>query len=143
MVPADRGEPMYEHVSTGRLPSPETIAALVAESYDSFKSNTDGANSGVYPALAKVASELFGVCLVGVSGNEYTAGDTAHEFSIMSVSKPFVFALVCQSLGPDDARSKLGANATGLAFDSVEALERSEDGRTNPMVNPGPSLPPV
>ena len=128
---------MYEHVSTGNLPSRETVAALVAESHDKFNSNSEGANSTVYPALAEVPSELFGVCLVGVSGNEYTAGDTAYEFSIMSVSKPFVFAIVCASIGPDEARSKLGTNATGLPFDSIEAVARSGDGRTNPMVNPG------
>ena len=28
-------------------------------------------------------------------------------------------------------------NATGLPFNSLEAVERSGDGRTNPMVNPG------
>ena len=28
-------------------------------------------------------------------------------------------------------------NATGLAFDSVAAAERSPDGRSNPMVNAG------
>ncbi|MBV8703766.1 MAG: glutaminase A, partial [Acetobacteraceae bacterium] len=56
---------------------------------------------------------------------------------IMSVSKPFVFALVCQVIGPKRARQKLGANSTGRAFNSLEAIERGKDGRTNPMVNPG------
>ena len=55
----------------------------------------------------------------------------------MSVSKPFVFALVCQALGPEEAREKLGVNSTGLPFNSADAIERSGDGRTNPMVNPG------
>ncbi len=55
----------------------------------------------------------------------------------MSVSKPFVFALVCQVLGADVARRRLGVNATGLPFNSLTAVERSEDGRTNPMVNSG------
>ena len=45
-------------------------------------------------------------------GVDITAvGDTDHEFSIMSVSKPFLFALICQEIGPSDARAKLGANA--------------------------------
>jgi len=64
-------------------------------------------------------------------------GETDHEFSIMSVSKPFLFALVCQLLGAEDARAKLGANATGFAFNSVAGIERIPDGRTNPMVNAG------
>ena len=55
----------------------------------------------------------------------------------MSISKPFVFALVCEALGSDRARDTLGVNATGLPFNSVTAIEQSPDGRTNPMVNPG------
>jgi glutaminase len=91
----------------------------------------------VYPALARVPSDLFGVCVVGTSGRGYAAGDVDYPFSIMSVSKPFVFALVCELIGPDAARDKLGASATGLAFNSLAAVERTVDGRTNPMVNAG------
>jgi glutaminase len=124
-------------VSTGHLPTPEAIAALVNEAHARYKSDTDGENSQVYPALARVPRDLFGVCVAGVSGKVYAAGDTDHEFSIMSVSKPFVFALVCQQMGAEQAREKLGANATGMPFNSLAAVERSADGRTNPMVNAG------
>jgi glutaminase len=55
----------------------------------------------------------------------------------MSVSKPFVFALVCERLGAAEARRRLGVNATGLPFNSLAAIERGDDGRTNPMVNGG------
>jgi glutaminase len=106
----------------------------VAEAHARRKTNSEGKNSEVYPALSRVPSELFGVCLVGASGRLYAAGDT--EFSIMSVSKPFVFALVCQELGAERARGS-EQNATGLPFNSLAAVERSEDGRTNPMVNAG------
>jgi glutaminase len=119
-------------VSTGDLPTPEMVAALVAEAHARFKSNTDGENSLVYPALAKTPSNLFGVCVAGVSGKIYAAGDTDHQFSIMSVSKPFV-----REIGAERARDKLGVNATGLPFNSFTAVERSADGRTNPMVNAG------
>jgi len=124
-------------VSTGRLPTPEQVATLVAEAHARFKSNRDGENSQVYPALAGVSKELFGVCVVGTSGNVYAAGDTDYQFTIMSVSKPFVFALVCESIGAELARERLGANSTGLPFNSLSAIERGEDGRTNPMVNAG------
>ena len=113
------------------------VQRLVCDAHRRFKSNGDGQNSQVYPALARVPSELFGICVVGTSGRVYAAGDADHEFSIMSVSKPFVFALVCQAIGPEEARAKLGANATGLPFNSLAAIERSADGRTNPMVNAG------
>lgn len=91
----------------------------------------------MYPALRAAPPDLFGICLVGTSGATYAAGDTDHEFTIMSVSKPFVFALVCQEIGPEAARNRIGVNSTGLPFNSVAAVERSPDGRTNPMVNAG------
>jgi glutaminase len=75
--------------------------------------------------------------VVGTNGGVVAVGDAEHEFSIMSVSKPFVFALVCQLLGAEEVRQKLGVNATGLAFNSLAAVEQSRDGRTNPMVNSG------
>jgi glutaminase len=125
------------YVSTGHLPSPEVVKALVAEAHERYKSNQEGQNSQVYPALARVPSSLFGICVVGTSGNVYAVGDADCEFTIMSVSKPFIFALVCQTLGHETVREKIGVNATGLAFNSLAAIERGDDGKTNPMVNAG------
>ena len=128
---------MTPFVSTGELPPPELVRSLVAEAYERYKTNAEGASSRVYPALARVPNDLFGVCVAGTSGNVYSAGDADYEFSIMSVSKPFVFALVCQLLGAELARERIGVNGTGLPFDSLTAVEQSVDGRTNPMVNAG------
>jgi glutaminase len=119
------------------LPPPEKVKALVAEAHRRFKSDKEGKNSQVYPALAKVPAKLFGICVVGTNGNVHAAGDSEHEFTIMSVSKPFLFALVCQVVGVEAARQKIGVNATGRAFNSLEGIERNPDGRTNPMVNSG------
>src|SRR5262245_45837247 len=120
------------YVSTGHLPPSEQVKGLVAEAYERYKSNTDGQCSQVYPALARVPSQLFGVCVVGTSGNVYAAGDSDHEFTVMSVSKPFIMALVCELVGPEQLREKVGVNATGRAFNSAEGVERGDDGRTNP-----------
>ncbi len=125
------------YISTGHLPPSEQVRILVAEAYERFKSNDEGKVSDVYPALARVPFELFGISEVGTTGEVYEIGDSEYEFTIMSVSKPFVFALVCEVLGADLVRQKIGVNATGLAFNSLAAIEQSADGRTNPMVNPG------
>jgi glutaminase len=124
-------------VSTGRPPTDGQVARWVGEAHAIFKANTEGQSSGVYPALARVPSDPFGVCAVDTNGNTYAAGDVDYAFSIMSVSKPFVFALVCQLIGAEKARDLLGVNSTGLPFNSVEAVERGAGGRTNPMVNAG------
>ncbi len=110
---------------------------LVNDAYERFCSDRGGEVSSVYPALARVSPDLFGVCVVGTSGNAYAAGDEDAEFSIMSVSKPFVFALVAQAIGVEETRQKIGVNATGYAFNSLAAIERSPSGQTNPMVNSG------
>jgi glutaminase len=125
------------YVSTGHLPPAEMIRSLVAEAHERFKDDTTGTNSQVYPALARVPSELFGICVVGTQGNIYSVGDAEYEFTIMSVSKPFIFALVCEALGVEQVRQKIGVNATGRAFNSLEAIERGPGGQTNPMVNSG------
>ena len=94
----------YSYVSTGHLPPPEQIVRLVDEAHARYRLNTDGKNSQVYPALAEVPSQLFGICVVGTNGEIYSVGEAEHEFSIMSVSKPFLFALVCQEIGAEQAR---------------------------------------
>jgi glutaminase len=124
-------------VSTGCLPGGECVQALIEETHRRFLGLAEGENADYIPALAAVPPELFGVCLAEVSGVVHEAGDTQVPFSIQSVSKPFVFALICQAIGEDAAREKLGANSTGLPFNSVVAIERTGDGTTNPMVNAG------
>ncbi len=125
------------YASTGELPSPETVARLVATAHTTFKKSYDGVVADYIPALAAVPPDLFGISVAGTNGNITSAGDTDHLFTIQSVSKPFVFALVCQELGPDSARSLLGVNATGQPFNSVMAVELNESRTMNPMVNAG------
>lgn len=125
------------YVSTGRLPPDEQVKALVDEAYELFRRDDDGENASHYPALARVPRHLFGICVASVSGAVYAAGDADDAFTIMSVAKPFTFALVCQAIGVDEARAKLGLNATGLPFNSIMAIELHPQRLTNPMVNPG------
>jgi glutaminase len=132
-----RRDDVTDFVSTGTLPSPNRVQELVDGAHERFHATPRGAVSTVYPALAAVSPELFGVAVAGVAGSVYTAGDAATEFTIMSVAKPFVFAMVCEALGTDEARSRIGANATGLPFNSLAAVETGPGGRTNPMVNAG------
>jgi len=125
------------YISTGGLPDPSTVDDLVRMTYELYRGVGEGTVSDVYPALARVDPNTFGVCVVATNGRLFEAGDTRHPFTIMSVAKPFVFALMCQAVGVDAIRELVGVNATGLPFNSVQAVERSPSGRTNPMVNPG------
>jgi glutaminase len=124
-------------VSTGALPSEREVAELLDEAYLRYRGLEEGAVADYIPALAQADPTMFGVCVAGVGGRVFSVGEAEHEFSIQSVSKPFVFALVCQALGHQEARRKLGVNSTGLPFNSVMAIELNEDRTMNPMVNAG------
>ncbi|HMN95366.1 MAG TPA: glutaminase A [Phycisphaerales bacterium] len=124
-------------VSTGRLPEPGLVGRLVREAWERYRHVDDGTVADYIPALAKVSRTLFGLAVVGVDGTVHAAGDAEAEFSIQSISKPFVFALVCQAIGSEPARERVGVNATGLPFNSVMAVELNRSRTMNPMVNAG------
>ncbi len=125
------------YVSTGRLPAGERVRALVDEAYELFRTNTDGELSQVYPKLAAVDPDMFGICVANTEGATVEAGDAEVEFTIMSVAKPFVLARMCSVHSPEAVLEFVGVNATGRRFNSLSAIEDRPDGRTNPMVNPG------
>lgn len=130
-------DPDSAYVSSGELPPYARVAELVATARDRFSGIDQGEVSTVYPALARMPSALFGVCVVDTQGRIHAAGDAEHPFTIMSVSKPFVFALICERIGATSARARLGVNATGRSFNSLAGIEAAPEGRTNPMVNAG------
>ncbi len=124
-------------VSTGRLPEPARVARLVREAHERYRAVDEGEVADYIQALARVDRRLFGIGIVGVNGAVHEIGDAAHAFSIQSVSKPFVFALVCQAIGAEVAGEKIGVHATGLPFNSVMAIELNADRTMNPMVDAG------
>jgi hypothetical protein len=102
---AEQAERPY--VSTGHLPAAETVQKLVSDAHRRFKWNIGGKNSKNSQVYSALASDLFGVCVVGTSGSVCAAGE---------------FVLVCETIGPEKARDKLEANATGLAAGGSEGV---------------------
>ena len=113
--------------------------ALVAEAYERYRDDDEGAISQRLPGARRGAGRALRHLRRRHQRRASTRPATPTlEFTIMSVSKPFVFALVCEALGAERARERLGVNATGLPFNSVDGgRARARDGRTNPMVNSG------
>lgn len=125
------------YVSTGRLPAESEIGTVLAEAHGRYATVMDGSLSNVYPALASAKVGDFGLCLAATDGRLFEVGDVRRPFTIMSVAKPFVFALIVQAVGLESVRRQVGVNATGLPFNSLHAVERDPGGHTNPMVNAG------
>ena len=124
-------------VSSGSLPRPDQVGEALVEAHERYRHDRSGSLSTVYPALALADPGLFGMAVVTGRGEMHECGDARTPFTLMSVAKPFVLGLVCERVGLARVRQLVGVNATGLPFNSVEAVERSPGGRTNPMVNPG------
>lgn len=124
-------------VSTGRLAATADVRRILDDTWAEVVEDTGGENSDVYPALAAADPEQFGLCVVATDGRVFDCGDADAGFALMSVAKPFTFALVCADLGPERARAELGVNATGQPFNAVDPVLAARGGRTNPMVNAG------
>jgi glutaminase len=119
------------------IPDATSIKSVLQEAHDRFKSVNDGQNASYIPYLAKVPSNLFGLAVTTSEGKVYEIGDTRYEFAIESISKVFSLALLMEERGPDEVRSKVGADPTGLPFNSVVAVELQSGKPLTPLVNAG------
>jgi len=117
--------------------APATIEKLLTEAHSKFAGVTEGANADYIPALAEVDPELFGISLVTPDGRVYDVGDANYTFSIQSISKAFVAATVIEQQGARAMMDKIGVDATGQPFNSIEAIEMIDERSVNPLVNAG------
>ncbi|WP_105199815.1 MULTISPECIES: glutaminase A [unclassified Pseudoalteromonas] len=113
------------------------VEQILAQAHTLYKDEKSGANADYIPALAKVDSEQFAIALVTTDGKIFTQGDIDSHFSIQSISKVFTLALAMEQQGPEAILDKIGANATGLPFNSVTAIELNPARSVNPLVNAG------
>ncbi|MFD1812823.1 glutaminase A [Rhodococcus gannanensis] len=124
-------------VATGSLPGWEQVEAHVVDAHERYLPRTEGAVADYIPALAAADPDLFGISVAEVSGSVHAVGAADTAFSIQSISKAFVYALVSDALGHDVVRERVGVNNTGLSFNSVIAIELNDGHPMNPMVNAG------
>jgi len=115
----------------------QDIEKVLKDAHAKFKGDQGGKNADYIPALAEVDPKLFGISLVTVDGKAYDVGDVESPFSIQSISKVFTLALVMQSHGEDDIIEKVGVDATGQPFNSINAIEDIQERSVNSFVNAG------
>lgn len=118
-------------------PAVEDVERVLRDAHAAYKDVSEGANASYIPALASVPSGLFGLAAVTVDGKTVEIGDTQHEFAIESISKVFSMALAMEEVGAETVRAKIGANPTGLPFNSVIAVELHGGKPLSPLVNAG------
>ena len=113
------------------------INKVLKEAYNKYKGDMGGTNAEYIKALATVDSNIFAITFVDTKGNVYEVGDTKEVVSIQSISKVFTAALVMSERGDKFVQEKIGVNATGLAYNSIIAIEQHSGSASNPFVNAG------
>ena len=136
MVGAE-GDAIRQQAFTGRLPSDGFIDTTLVDIHRRYRGLDDGEVADYIPTLAEADPDRFGLSLIESAGTVHETGDAAIEFSIQSISKAFVFALVCQARSTELVHERVGVNNTGLPFNSVMAIELNDGKPLNSMVNAG------
>lgn len=96
----------------------------------------DGALASYIPELSTVDPESFGLSLSTSDGYVYKSGDTAVEFTIQSISKPFTYALALELIGQDAVDAKIGVEPSGEAFNEI-SVDNVTKTPKNAMINAG------
>ena len=112
------------------------IEDYLNELHGEYASLKDGQVATYIPELAKANPEWFGICLVTANGAVYQVGDYLQQFTIQSISKPFVYGLALEDNGRAEVLKKVGVEPTGDAFNSI-SLEPATGRPRNPMINAG------
>lgn len=140
-VPQGEGSPVAPEaaaatpsVALAELDSDDLRAALLAV-VAALQSNREGV---VYAdAVDGTDPEDLAIAVTLVDGRSVAVGEVGARFPLMSVSKPFTYALAVEQRGAEFMIERVGVNATGLPYNAVAAGAVRRTTEQNPMVNAG------
>ncbi len=113
------------------------IKQAAQEAYEASKGIKGGANANYIPYLANIDPGLFGLSVTLTDGTCLNFGDTGYRFGIESVSKVPTAILAMIQHTPEGVLRQIGADATGLPFNSIFAILLENDHPSTPLVNAG------
>ena len=113
------------------------IQEAASQAYDYASKVSGGANADYIPFLANIDPSLFGLSVMLPDGTAVNLGDTSYRFGIESVSKVPTAILAMRQHSPQGVLEKIGADATGLPFNSIFAILLENDHPSTPLVNAG------
>ena len=114
----------------------DTITGLLRGALEEVRPLGDGAPASYIPELAQADPERLALSVVGPRGRVRSVGDEDAEFTIQSMSKPFVLALALVEHGRDAVFAKVGAEPSGEPFNAI-SLEADTGRPANPLINAG------
>src|SRR5690625_2136844 len=119
------------------MSSSDQYQTLVNTVHEKYRAEPGGANADYIPFLANIPSDLSALAIVTNKGEIFQAGDSDYRFAIESISKMCTLVQALEDFGAETVREKIGAEATGLPFNSVMALELHGGKPLSPLVNAG------
>ena len=122
--------------SSTSLESSSPILDYLKELHKTYAGLLEGTVASYIPELAKADPNWFGIALVTASGAVYEIGDSRQEFTLQSISKPFVYGLALEDNTRAEVLAKVGVEPTGDAFNAI-SLEPGTGRPRNPMINAG------
>ncbi|MET0734898.1 MAG: glutaminase A [Microbacterium sp.] len=114
----------------------DPITALLEDVLDEIRPRGGGQPAAYIPELAEAEPDRLALAVVGPHGRVRAVGDAETEFTIQSISKPFVLALALAEHGREAVMRKVGAEPSGEPFNAI-SLEPGTGRPSNPMVNAG------
>lgn len=115
----------------------QAIREAVTRAHSDYAALEGGKNADYIPFLSGVPSSLAAVAVVTHDGQVFSCGDSDYRFAIESISKVCSLALALEDVGSDVLHEKVGADPTGLPFNSIIALELHNGKPLSPLVNAG------
>lgn len=112
------------------------IQELLDDLHRRYRGLDEGSVASYIPELAKACPDDFGIAIATANGNLYEVGETRRQFTIQSISKPFVFGLGMQLLTPERLSRKVDVEPSGEAFNAI-SLDPESGKPRNPMINAG------
>lgn len=118
------------------VPATDVVTDALVELQRRLATLDEGEVASYIPQLATADPATFGIALTSMGGNHYWSGGVDMPFTLQSVSKPFVYALVLAELGLDEVTRWVGAEPSGEAYNAI-SLEPGTGRPANAMINAG------
>lgn len=96
-----------------------------------------GAVATYIPELGKMDPHQLGICLYPLSGEKICLGEYNVRFTMQSVSKVLMLIVALEVCGLKKVFSKVGAEPSGEAFNSLVELDLNDSRPYNPLINSG------
>ncbi len=114
----------------------DPIHDMLSAVLDDVRDEDAGELASYIPELAAANPDALAFAVVGPRGRVIALGDADVEFTIQSMSKPFVFALALEALGRAEVLRHVGVEPSGEPFNAI-SLEDGTGRPANPLINAG------